>query len=268
MMGQRAQGLKFSFVLCFLLVASGGCSSTEDAADPNGTVSGFCGNWAKAACSNEVVLACAGADKVTPSLVDACVMSQRVFCEGLVPTTGYSAQKATQCLNAVQNAYKDARLSAEEILTVRHRGDPCNHLIKGPQRVGESCGSDDDCNTLENYSCVMKSGEGTCQIPTVVDNGTSCSAPSAACNPGFYCGADENCVQSKAVGKSCAEDFECATGLVCDAGKCTAKVSPESCTKDDDCTTNVCDIPVNSSSGRCVSAITLSASSGICEDLR
>jgi len=269
MMGQQAQGLKFSFVLVCLL-GVGGCSSTEDAPDPNATVSGFCGNWAKAACSNTVVEACAGVDKADASDTDACVMTQRIFCEGLLPTKGYSSQKATQCLNAVQAAYKDARLTAEEIAIVRHRAEPCNHLIKGPQGEGESCASDDECNTLKDFVCVTKNGEGTCQIPTLIANGNSCSAKGAACHTGYYCGVDEACVQSKAVGKACAADFECQTGLVCDpdTSKCTEKVSPAKCMQDDDCTTNVCDIPVNSSAGMCVSTITLSASSGVCEDLR
>jgi hypothetical protein len=262
------QGLKFSFVLLCLL--SFGCSSTEDAPDPNGTVSGFCGNWAKAACSSAVVLACSGADKVDAELTDSCVMSQRIFCEGLLPGKGFSSDKAAQCLTAVQSAYKDARLTSAEIATVRHRGDPCNHLIKGPQGKGESCTMDDDCNTLQNYLCVFKSGQGSCQIPTVVAPGDPCSAPGDACDVGYYCGVDEACVKSKDVGKTCAANFECATGLVCDSdtAKCVARVSAESCTQDDDCTTNVCDIPVNSESGRCVSAITLSASTGVCEDLR
>jgi hypothetical protein len=263
------QGLKFSFVLLCLL-GTGGCSSTDAEADPNGSVSGFCTNWAKAACSSAVVLACSGAEKVNAELTDSCVMSQRAFCEGLLPTKGYSSQKASQCLSAVQSAYSDARLTALEIATVRHRGDPCNHLIKGTQDKGESCASDDDCNTLQNYLCVMKSGQGTCQIPTIVDNGDSCAAAGAACNPGYYCGVDEACVQSKVVGKKCAENFECATGLVCDPESlvCTERVSAENCAKDDDCTTNVCDIPVNSDTGRCVSSITLAASTGLCEDLR
>ena len=261
-------GLKFSFVLLCLL-SIGGCSSTEDAADPNATVSGFCGNWAKAACSNAVVLVCSGAEKVDAELTDSCVTSQRRFCEGLIPDKGYSPQNASQCLQAVQDAYKDARLTSEEIMTVRHRGEPCNHLIKGTQAEGDTCVNDDDCNTLKNYLCVVKSGEGTCQIPKAVENGDSCSAKGAACNPGYYCGLDEACVQSKAVGKKCAASYECATGLVCDpdTALCTARVSPDSCTQDDDCPTNVCDIPVNSSTGRCVSAITLSTSTAICEDL-
>jgi hypothetical protein len=80
---------------------------------------------------------------------------------------------------------------------------------------------------------------------------------------------DEACVQSKPAGKKCAAEFECATGLACDpdTSVCTTRVSPESCTRDEDCVTNVCDIPVNSSSGRCVSSVTLAVSNAICESL-
>jgi len=261
------QGLKFRFVLLCLL-GTAGCSSTEDAPDPNGTVSGFCGNWAKAACSNSVVLACSGADKVDASLTDKCVSAQRVFCEGLFPAKGYSSQKAAQCLSAVQNAYSDGKLEADEIATVRHRGEPCNHLVKGTQDKGESCTIDDDCDTVQNYLCVFKSGQGTCQIPTVVGAGKSCSASGAACAVGFYCGVDEACVESKSENDKCTDTFQCDTGLDCDGGKCVARVDPTSCTQDADCTSNVCDIPSNTSTGRCVSRIILASTTGICEDLR
>ena len=141
-------------------------------------------------------------------------------------------------------------------------------MIKGAQAEGESCSVDDDCNTLAGYLCLLKAGAGTCQIPTVADNGTSCEAADKTCNPGFYC--DGNCVESKAVGGKCAEDFECASGLICDPDtlKCAAKVSVAMCTADSDCTTNVCDIPLGASTGRCVSTIILSNSDSICEDLQ
>ncbi len=264
MMGQ---GRKFSAVLLCLL-GTGGCSSTEAAPDPNATVSGFCENWAKAACSAKVVAACAGADKADADLTDGCVISQQAFCEGLLPAKGYSSQEASECLNAVQQAYSDGQLNADDIALVRHRGEPCNHLVKGTQGKGESCLSDDDCDTVQNYLCVLKSGAGSCQIPTVVEAGDPCTAPGAACKTGYYCGIDEACVKSKMVGASCTESFECTTGLECDTGKCVMRVDATSCAKDDDCTTNVCDIPVAASTGRCVNAITLSSSTSICQDLR
>jgi len=222
------------------------------------------------ACSANVVLACSGAAQIDGTLTDACVMSQRAFCEGLTPAKGYSSQFASQCLNAVKTAYSDGRLTALEIATVRHRGDPCNRLIQGKQGTGESCSSDDDCNTVKNYRCALKSGEGSCQIPTVIDNGDSCAAPGATCHDGYYCGVGETCTPSKPVGKDCTADFECATGLDCDPNRatCAARASAERCAKDDDCTTAVCDIPVASTEGRCVASITLAPSVGICEDLR
>ena len=260
--------MKFSIVLLGLVAAVGACSGAKDD-EPNATVASFCDSWAKSACNPSVVGICSGAENADEALTASCLISQRNFCETLLPTRGYSSQKAAECLTAVQAAYRDARLTAAEIATVRHRGDPCNHLIKGPQGKGDTCVSDDDCDTSNDYLCVTKSGEGTCQIPIVVENGTSCAAPGAACNPGFYCDGD-NCVQSKPVGGKCSIDFECTTGLSCDTAtlKCVARVSQKDCMKDDDCTTNVCDIPVGSSTGLCVSSITLGASQAICEDLR
>jgi len=263
------QGRKFSFVLsCLLSVA--GCSGTETTPDPNATVSTFCENWGRQACSSKVVLACSGADKLSSTLTEDCVGSQQAFCEGLLPAKGYSSQNATQCLRAVQAAYADGVLSADEIAIVRHRGEPCNHLVRGPQGDGESCASDDDCDTLKKYLCVLKSGQGSCQIPTLADNGTSCAAPEAACNTDFYCGADEYCVHVKDVGSACSASFECATGLECDPDteKCVTRVAATSCTADNDCTTKACDIPVGLTTGRCVKSITLSGSSKICEDLQ
>ncbi len=32
---------------------------------------------------------------------------------------------------------------------MRHRAEPCNHLIKGPQAAGESCGGDDQGHQQE-----------------------------------------------------------------------------------------------------------------------
>lgn len=257
--------MKFSVILLGLLATLGACAAS-DSGDSYGTVTQFCVAWGKAACSSKVVLTCSGADKTDDMLVEGCVDKQAAFCEGLLPATGYNSAQASTCLSAVHDAYSDGKLSAAEVLTVRHRGAPCNHLIKGAQGVGEDCTSDDDCNTLKNYLCVFKSGGGTCQIPALVENGTSCAAPEAACNPGFYCSTDENCVQSKAAGKGCTAAYECATGLDCDAdtSKCVARVSADKCTKDDDCTTNVCDLPL----GKCVSSIILAPSEAICQDLQ
>jgi hypothetical protein len=269
--------MKFCAFLLGLVACFAGCSAKDQSPDPYATVSDFCAAWGKKACNSVVVNSCSGMD-TTPTLGDSCVQSQRVFCEKLVNEhTGYSSVQAQTCLDAVGRAYADAKLTALEIATVRHLGDPCNHLFKGPQALGESCAEDADCDTLKNVQCVMKSGSGTCAIPTVVANGTSCSAPGAACMPGFYCSADENCVQSKTIGAKCTATFECATGLDCTgldedagvtSGKCTARVSQTACTADSDCTTNVCDIATGASTGMCVNSIILAPTDGVCGDLR
>ncbi|MET0793139.1 MAG: hypothetical protein ABW061_16585, partial [Polyangiaceae bacterium] len=127
------------------------------------------------------------------------------------------------------------------------------------------CTQDDDCDTLQNYLCVLKGDTGTCQIPMLVDNGTACDAPDAACHTGFYC--DGNCVASKAVGAKCNADLECDPALFCDpdSSKCAARVQPDACTKDSDCINGTaCDLPA----GKCVKTIQLSPSEALCEDLQ
>ncbi|HWZ92530.1 MAG TPA: hypothetical protein VNW92_26875, partial [Polyangiaceae bacterium] len=199
--------MKFCAFLLGFIACIGACSA-KDASDPYATVSDFCAAWGKAACNSMVVNHCSGTD-TTSALTDACVQKQQVFCEGLVSehAAGYSSAQAQRCLDAVGKAYSDATLTSTEITTVRHLGDPCNHLIKGPQAQGATCTMDDDCDTVHNIQCVMKNGVGTCVIPTVVPNGTSCAAPEASCMPGFYCG-DDNCIQSKAIGAKCSADYE------------------------------------------------------------
>jgi len=247
----------------------GACSAKNDAPDPYATVSGFCEGWAKAACNKTVVKNCAGADVETKELTQGCIESQQTFCEGLVPSSGYSSEQAGVCLAAVQSAYADGKLSADDIAIVRHRGEPCNHLIKGPKDEGEDCTTDDDCDTLKNYVCVMKGASGSCEIPSVVDNGASCKAPDAACNPGHYCDSGSHCVESSDVGDSCTDTFQCLSGLDCDTDKqkCALRVDPLKCKADEDCVSGVCDLAAGSASGKCVSQVTLTQTDSLCEDL-
>jgi hypothetical protein len=265
--------MKFCAFLLGFIACLGACSS-KDTTDPYATVPQFCAAWGKAACNSTVVNHCSGMTTTDP-LTQACVAKQQTFCEGLVPTTGYSSSQAQRCLDAVGQAYTDASLTGTEIATVRHLGDPCNHLIKGPQAAGETCTQDNDCDTLNNMLCVMKSGVGTCVVPSVVANGTSCAAPEAACMTGFYCDG-AHCVESEAIGEKCDADYECGTGLSCAGigdggaatGKCATRVDPTMCAADSDCTTGVCDIVGTSSTGTCVDSIILARAENICEDLR
>jgi hypothetical protein len=264
--------MKFCAFLLGFIACVGGCSAKQPS-DPYATVLDFCEAWGKTACNVTVVKNCAGVTAATTALTDACVEKQQTFCEGLVPTSGYSSAQAQTCLDAVHAAYADATLTGAEITTVRHLGDPCDHLIKGPAAEGASCTQDSDCDTTKNVQCVMKGGVGTCVIPMVVANGTSCAAPSASCMPGFYCGTGNFCVQSVAVGGDCASDSACATGLICkgieaDAGtttgKCAAPGNATGCTTDSDCTPMACE----TATGKCVASIILSPAEALCGDLQ
>lgn len=256
--------MKLSFVFLGLVICVGACSSKEEAPDPYATVGQFCLAWGQNACTPEAVLACAGDS--TAASTQKCVSSQETLCEHLVPTTGYSSTQALTCLNAVRTAYSDGKLSAMEIAIVRHRGDPCNHLIKGPQGVGETCNTDDDCDTLQNYQCVVKPDKSTCQIPKAVAGGKSCTGDDVICEDGNYCNG-RNCVAFTDLGDSCTGDVECGPGYVCDPDQavCTAKVSANKCTSDSDCTSDAaCDLPA----GKCLKNIQLSPSEMLCQDLQ
>ena len=243
--------------------------SAKDNPDPYATVPEFCAAWGKAACNAKVVSQCSGTT-TTSTLTEKCVLSQQTFCATLVPEASYRSAEAQRCLDAVGAAYANANLDGPELTTVRHLGAPCNHLIKAPAALGESCTQDSDCNTVQsNVRCVAKRGVGFCAVATLVANGTSCTSPTAACMPGFYCDGD-NCVQPHKVDGSCSADFECENALTCDTAisKCATRVDPSMCTADADCTSAACDITGTSTDGACVDSITLAHAEAICGDLR
>src|SRR5688572_8067788 len=94
------------------LAIPAGCSGTEEPPDPLRNSAGFCREWAKAACQSSVVENC---DTVTEDCIDA----QSAFCETIVPEN-YSSRKAAACLSAVKSAYRDAKLTGDEVQVVRY----------------------------------------------------------------------------------------------------------------------------------------------------
>jgi hypothetical protein len=272
---KKGYRMKFCAFLLGFLACAVGCSS-KDQSDPYATVSDFCEAWGKVACNSTVVSNCSG-ETTTDALTQACVNKQQTFCEGLVPIAGYSSSQASRCLDAVKAAYSDAKLDGPEVLTVRHLGDPCNHLIKGPAALGQACAKDEDCDTVHNVLCVMKGGTGTCAIPKPVAAGMDCSDPSASCTDGYYCDPDvTSCIALRAVGKSCAGDFECAPGLACQgadqtagtAGTCATVVPTDMCMADTDCMSGICDVNGTDTTGTCVEQVVLSRAEDFCGDLR
>jgi hypothetical protein len=245
------------------------CSSDEpgpktSAEDALRTEALFCNAWAKAACNDDVVSNCDEVDKAT------CVQHQAAFCQGLIPF-GYSPKRAQECLDAVKAAYADAELEADELDTVLHLGGDCSHLVAGVNVAGESCSEPTDCNTVKDYSCVIKAGEqtGTCQIPMVQANGEACDADAMVCNDEAYCDG-YNCLVKRKTGKACTYDAMCAAGDRCDiptdstdgSGTCGPKLDlKQACTADAECASDIC------LAGKCTSKVVLTSESSLCVDL-
>jgi hypothetical protein len=227
----------------------------------------FCTTWAKAACNSEVVSNCDEVDTAT------CVEHQSSFCQGLVPSAGYSSKRAQDCIDAVRAAYADAVLDADELDVVLNLGGDCAHLVAGPDKVGEACSEPNDCDTVDNYTCVIKAGDttGTCQIPEIQDNGEPCDGPAMVCNPEAYCDGS-NCLVDKPVGKACTYDAMCESDAVCDiasdstdgSGTCAAKLNLQaSCTDDSQCASGIC----LQATLKCTSKIVLTDESSLCQNL-
>src|SRR6185295_13027913 len=110
-------------VLFLLLPAA--CSGKKDLLEgvSLADVKSFCAEWGKRACNDQVVSRCAAETK------DACVSAQQSFCETLVPDGRYSSMTAPTCLDAVEAAYTDAVLTADERDTTRKLGEPCDKIV-------------------------------------------------------------------------------------------------------------------------------------------
>jgi hypothetical protein len=249
-----------------LAACSGGASGPRQNVDTSlHNQSSFCTTWAKAACNDQVVTNCDEVDK------DTCVANQGAYCETLVPSSGYSSVRAKDCIDAVRAAYADAELDAAELDVVLRLGGDCAHLVAGPDKVGEVCSEPNDCDTVHNYTCVIKAGDatGTCQIPMIQQNGEPCDGLAMVCNAEAYCDG-QNCLVRKPVGKTCLYDAMCEDGDLCDisadstdgSGTCAAKLALRAtCEQDSDCQSNIC------LTGKCTSKVVLTSESTLCQNL-
>ncbi len=260
------------------------CAHKDDGlANKISTVRGFCDEWGSRACNDKVVNLCSAASK------NDCIETQQSFCESLIPEDKYSPKTALDCLGAVEDAYKDGVLTADERDTVMALANACDKILSGPGTAGKSCAADSDCNRDEELACIKKnSATGKCQVPTSppVGGGFSCSAEEAVCTDGFYCDGD-NCLAEKTQGDDCSAILPCdaashcldadgklvAVGSSADGGAakgtCVArKAVGGSCTTDDDCTSRICSPKAGSTSGVCSSQISLSPSDQVCTNLQ
>jgi hypothetical protein len=242
------------------IVVTYGCAAKDKKAR---TRSEFCEDWGQAACSKETVSACQAGN------TEDCAHSQEELCRALVPAAGFSDARGDACIDAIDAAYADAELDADELATVLRLDPPCDQLWVGPKAEGEACSSRRDCDSASGFDCVKKADadRGTCQVPREVGGGRDCSAARAVCEPGFYCDGS-HCVEGKAAGDDCAIDAECASGAFCDEdGACRARLDvDEPCTADAQCASGIC----YEFEGEtvCTDRVVLSRSEPICSDLR
>jgi hypothetical protein len=247
-----------------------GCSGSQPGPgaeeDKLSTEAAFCAEWAKAVCSEDAVLACNGTRS-------GCLTTQQAACRVLVPP-GYQSDHAEDCLEAVEDAYADAELTAEELEVVLKLGGDCSRLNDGGQEEGDDCVANVDCDGVNGFECVIRPGDssGTCQIPVEVAPGGRCSTPEAVCPADVYCNGT-NCVVRSLEGETCAGDM-CEPGLRCAlaTGDTETTCIPmlgigDPCSADADCASNVC-IGSTDTDKICVSSIILTVRDPLCRDLR
>lgn len=239
--------MKKSLIPWLLVAVFAGCSSEEPGPQPDSKLKdeqGFCKEWAKAACSDDAVQNC-------DSTLDRCLEQQAAFCGELIPV-GYSSMNAEDCITAVERAYRDAVLTADELQVVVRLEGECSQLVDGGFAPGQTCDSSLQCDTVHGYVCVFKGGaaEGTCQVPQTVPGGYPCSDPAVICSAGFYCN-DSNCLSSgydpDASGADCSEDADCGREEACFEDTCVP-----SCTFNEMCgASGRCEFPDGADEGHC-----------------
>lgn len=246
--------------LLVMIGLSTGCSEEDEPAAQ--TREGFCDEWGKRACSPEVVSVCQAED------ASDCRLTQESFCQELLPDNFVDDHAAT-CLDAVEGAYEDADLTAEELVTVLQLGPPCDRLIRGPRSSGDVCTSTFECDAASGYVCLFKGSdaEGTCEVPRTVQPGLACEARQETCTEGFYCNG-ENCVVGKASGSDCVTHQECDADSYCaEDSSCTERLAlQDDCTADYQCLSGICF--AFGSERTCVDRVRLSPAEPLCEELR
>lgn len=236
-------------------------SCMEDEASPR-TRAEFCRDWASAACNEEIVSVCQAAD------AEACRQAQEDFCRSIVPDT-FVDDHGQECLEAVADAYSDGDLSADELITVRALGAPCDQLSGGSRDEGETCVDHADCDTAAGFACVVKANRmtKTCQMPELVDPGERCRGAAQVCTTGFFCDGD-NCIAARDPGEPCMHHEECGEDGFCDVdGECAERFEiGDPCDDDAQCRMGICyDFD---DERMCTDRIVLTRSEPLCSDLR
>jgi hypothetical protein len=238
----------------FALVSLAFACGSDD--EPPMSRNDFCVSWAKRACSEESVSACQAPN------VEACQDSQLEACLDLVPNN-FIDDHADECLRAVESAYRDGDLTANELKIVLDLGAPCNQLVRGEGETDDGCDADQDCDASQDLECV----KGTCQVREEVGAGFECDQPQQVCEEGFFCNGD-NCIATQDEDEDCASTDECDSTLFCNADEvCEARGEVrDPCGADEQCVSGLC-LDFDGQS-ECVDRIRLARSEPLCDTLR
>ncbi len=244
-----------------LTVACADTETSEPSGPAYGTETAFCKAVAEVVCNSEVVSACYGSSDATlPDDTESCVeqYARQARCNpGGFP---YDSAGAEGCIAAMKAAYADAIINQVD---VENMAEGCLPVFSTGGVEGSACDIDSDCDGKASLRCVIKGGEGTCQVPEVITPGQKCGEPQQVCEEGYYCGSDDACIVRPDADGDCSEIKPCVETALCTDGVCVAKTdNGGTCTTAAECLGGFCVIASEATEGSCGAQYALSPTTG------
>ncbi|MEB2313205.1 MAG: hypothetical protein OZ928_15245, partial [Polyangiaceae bacterium] len=160
-------------------------------------------------CSQELA---APGSRVTPAFVAAySVVTESVSCDDFGnDALGSADASQPECGSKSGSLAGGATCYTSSQCTSRKCGegsDPCHGTCAALGKLGDGCGSDDNCPSGAYCDTV----DHTCKAQG--DAGASCSSES--CKSGLFCGAGDKCQVQRDIGESCTATEECKGNRIC-----------------------------------------------------
>jgi hypothetical protein len=252
-------------------VLAGGCGGGFDLT----TIVGFCQAQATADCSLSIVSACYGSSDQTISLdTDSCIAARSTISKCNPSGLPYHPEFADACVAQHQAVFANSQIDGQTFATLR---GACLPVFNRGNPAGSGCGDDSDCDVGGGLLCVIHAGKGTCQVPTPVGGGESCSQPAAQCTDmagntdTFYCDSGNHCVTAGSSGDKCGSGEACGNGLRCNtsAKVCVDQASNgDPCKADGDCAGGFCLGTGTAAGGECAATLTFAFGGSTCQEFK
>lgn len=238
----------------------GGADTTVEA--------GFCQQMAVADCQPSIVSACYGSSDATLETdTNSCILARSQLAKCNPSELPYHYEYADACLSAHAQVYASDAIQADGFQLIK---DACLGVFNKGGRVGTTCTADTDCDAGNGLRCIVRvGGKGTCQVPNVVQPGSSCKAVNAQCPDSFFCDTGFHCVEIGGNGDLCGPGQPCGTGYRCNntGHTCEAQLpNGSTCKYDSDCVGGFC-IGADQTgiqSGKCAAQYTFAFGSATC----